>query len=270
MEEQNRVFRILKIITLLEGNHRKWNAKDISGILAISERTFHRDRKIIESLNIPIYFNKELNTYDILDTFQFKPPKLSKEEAIALLLIGQVFEKINFPYFAELETAISKIMNSLPESIKNVLTEFNNTIKFESNPKVNLSKHRDTIKKISIAINECSAISIIYYSLSRDETSKREVDPYSIFYKNGAAYLVGYCHMRDDIRLFRIDRIKENEILSRKFTRPQEYTLKSYVGNIWGVERGKEINVKIKFSGFAAKYVQEYNWHDTQQIDKID
>ncbi len=270
LQIKSRIYRILKIIILLEGNHKKWRAKDIADVMGISVRTFYRDKKIIERLNIPIYFDKELNTYDILDTFKFKPPKLSKGEAISLLLAGKAFDKRNFPYMGELETALAKIINSFPESIKNVIQKYEDTIIFESSPEVDLYDYKEIIRKISTTINECRTIKIVYYSLSSNKTSKRKIDPYNIFYKNGAAYLVGNCHSRKSIRLFRIDRIKEFEVTHEHFSIPENYSLSDYTGNVWGVERGEDFSVKIKFSGFAAHYVQEYKWHDTQMIQEID
>jgi predicted DNA-binding transcriptional regulator YafY len=46
-----------------------------------------------------------------------------------------------------------------------------------------------------------------YYSASSDRTRRREVDPYRLWYTDGALYLIGYCHRRKEVRMFAVDRI---------------------------------------------------------------
>ena len=68
MPDNNRLFRIIKIMMLLNKPYDHWNAKKFAGYFDISVRTFHRDKKMMEDLGIPIYYNKNLKEYKILDT----------------------------------------------------------------------------------------------------------------------------------------------------------------------------------------------------------
>lgn len=268
MIERNKIFRILKILTLLESGHKKWSAQDFADFFGINIRTFHRDRELMEKLGIPIYYDNTKRTYDILDTFRFAPPEITREEALALFLAGQAFEYENFPYQQELDTGLAKIINSLPGSIRKVLKGIENKISFQRNPGVDLSPFKEMIKELERAINTCKTIEITYYSLSRDSTNSRKVDPYTLFFNN-AGYLVGYCHLHNEIRIFRIDRVKDLKILNETFDRPCDYSIEDYLQNTWGVERGKVVEVKLLFSGFAAKFVKEFNWHPSQEIEVI-
>ncbi len=270
MSEKTRIFRILKLITLLEGRHKKWSASDLAKFFGISLRTFHRDRELMEELKIPIYFDKELDSYNIMDTFRFTPPELTKDEGLALLLVGRASQEDNFPYQQELETGLAKILNSLPDSIRQVLEGIEDKISFQRDQGVDLSGYQEQIKEIEKAINRCNTIKINYYSLSSNKSRERKVDPYSITFKKGAGYLVGYCYLHHEIRLFRIDRIDDFEVLKRTFNRPEDYSLMKYFNNVWGVERGKEVQIELLISGFAAKYIKEYNWHSSQEIEELD
>jgi len=51
---------------------------------------------------------------------------------------------------------------------------------------------------------------------SSDEISKRSISPTELFYDNGGWYLTGFCHKRNEKRTFRLDRIKEIELLKQE------------------------------------------------------
>ena len=69
------------------------------------------------------------------------------------------------------------------------------------------------LETLAEAVLRRKRISMKYYTIHRDETVTREVDPYGIGYagqawNKGAWYLVGHCHLRNAPRVFKIDRIK--------------------------------------------------------------
>jgi proteasome accessory factor C len=56
----------------------------------------------------------------------------------------------------------------------------------------------------------------------RDERTTREVDPHRVSADHGQWYLVGYDHLREDERLFRVDRVVSVEVLDVTFDPPEE------------------------------------------------
>jgi proteasome accessory factor C len=65
-------------------------------------------------------------------------------------------------------------------------------------------------------------VRIDYYAHGRDERATRDVDPYRVYADHGQWYLVGYDHLRDEERLFRIDRVVEVQLLEETFDPPKE------------------------------------------------
>ncbi|MEZ4570558.1 MAG: WYL domain-containing protein [Thermomicrobiales bacterium] len=55
------------------------------------------------------------------------------------------------------------------------------------------------------------------------EESRREIDPYGLVYLMQRWYLVGYCHLRDDLRMFRLDRIAHCRTLETTFAPPHGF-----------------------------------------------
>ena len=69
------------------------------------------------------------------------------------------------------------------------------------------------------AVGEQRGVRLRYRSGWSGET-EREVDPYSVMNREGYWYAVGHCHLRGCMRLFRVDRIFEAEMLDETFARP--------------------------------------------------
>jgi predicted DNA-binding transcriptional regulator YafY len=69
-----------------------------------------------------------------------------------------------------------------------------------------------------------------YRSAQGDET-EREVDPYGVAYRGGAWYAVGHCHLRHDLRSFRLDRVSEVEPLPKSFGRPADFDVLGYLAD---------------------------------------
>ena len=86
--------------------------------------------------------------------------------------------------------------------------------------------------EVMVPVREAAAgrrqVEIDYYAFGRDEWTRRVVDPYAVFSASGQWYLSAYCHMVDDERLFRLDRVRSVTTLATGFrppTRPPELTV---------------------------------------------
>ena len=58
------------------------------------------------------------------------------------------------------------------------------------------------------------------------------MDPYHLLYRGGQFYLIGYSHERDDVRVFRVSRIRGKVGYSSKaehdFNRPEDFDPRMY------------------------------------------
>lgn len=270
MEVNNRIFRIIKTIMLLNEPYKHWEAKDFANYFGVSERTFHRDKKIMEELGVPIYYDNHLKEYKILDNFRFKAPNLDQKETEAVLMAAKEYQNRSFPMKKELESGLAKVYNSLPEFLKNSMGSYIKNYEIISDPFVDLEEHQQKFEELKKAINNGNRILINYYSMSSDQTTERKLDPYNLFFNNGAPYLYAFCHLRAEKRIFRIDRIKEIKLTAEEFVLPSDFSLADELDNAWGVEQGKEeMEVEVKFIGRAARFVPEYHWSDKQEIKEL-
>src|SRR4029077_6045675 len=72
------------------------------------------------------------------------------------------------------------------------------------------------------AVMEHRAVDLEYYTYSRDALTRRRVDPHLVFASLGHWYVSGYCHLAEDRRLFRLDRIKTAELTDEAFVAPED------------------------------------------------
>jgi len=70
---------------------------------------------------------------------------------------------------------------------------------------------KETMEVLNRAIVEERCVEIDYYSLNQGKFTKRKIKPHDIERKGGRAYLNAFCHLRNDDRVFRVDRIKRIE-----------------------------------------------------------
>ena len=116
------------------------------------------------------------------------------------------------------------------------------------------------LAKLEGAISKQRTVKFEYWSISRDETSERSLNPYALMPDNGVWYVVGHDLERDDIRTFRVSRIRgEIKFATRRerdFRTPVEFDIELYrgrppwqVGDIIGEAR-------IEVPGETAWWVQ--------------
>ena len=88
------------------------------------------------------------------------------------------------------------------------------------------------LSKIETAISRRKTIEFTYYTIERDATEKRKVDPYHLVYRGGQFYLIGHSHEREAVRVFRLSRIQGKVSYASKaehdFTAPEDFDRRDY------------------------------------------
>ena len=66
-------------------------------------------------------------------------------------------------------------------------------------------------------------------SVGSARTTHRKVDPFQVLAMNGGFYLIGFCHVRREVRAFAMDRIKNFSILDETFQMREDFNLEEYL-----------------------------------------
>lgn len=86
----------------------------------------------------------------------------------------------------------------------------------------------ETYPQLEAAIEKRQVVHVEYYSMDREEVNERQVEPYFLEKRYNYHILIGYCRWREDIRLFRVDRIKSLEALEETFAMPLNFQADNY------------------------------------------
>ena len=99
---------------------------------------------------------------------------------------------------------------------------------------------------------------ILYLKPGDPEPEEREVDPYSIVYGSGKWYVIGYCHLREAIRAFRVDRLLRASVLEFDYTVPEDFDPVAYVSGGRVFKSDSEEDVLVHYSPRVAPWVREH------------
>ncbi|MCL7960806.1 MAG: WYL domain-containing protein [marine benthic group bacterium] len=99
---------------------------------------------------------------------------------------------------------------------------------------------------------------LLYLKPNDPQAEEREVDPYSLVYGSGKWYVIGYCHLRDGIRAFRVDRVLRASLLESNYAVPGDFDPTSYVADGRVFRSESAADVLVQYSSAVAPWVREH------------
>jgi predicted DNA-binding transcriptional regulator YafY len=245
---------------------------DLVRDLEVSKRTVERDIEVLRDFfRAPIAFDRKRCGYIYEDPdFCLDSPdmRLTEGEFIAMFVAHRLMGEVSaFPGHDLCRRAMEKLAGLLPSAVPEKAEQIDQIISFgipalRGDP---LSLE-ETCARISGAIQERRTITVRYYSASARKETTRLIDPYHLRYSQSAWYLVGYCHTRKEVRTFAVDRMSSLGFQEETFEIPEGFSLEDYFGKSWRIERGEPFKARVRFSPQVARYIQERQWHPSQQV----
>jgi predicted DNA-binding transcriptional regulator YafY len=232
-------------------------------------RTVRRDLEALEAVGFPLVVEKHngVTRWRLMEGFRDIPALgFSATELMALLLSRNLLKPLEGTEIAEsLNSALSKASAALPPQGHEYVRSMEQMFTVGLGPHKNYREHKQTINLISQAIDKRRTVQMRYYSASRDGISRREVDPYHLWFAAGGLYLIAYCHLRKDVRLFAVERIRTIALTDHPYQLPLGFNVQEYVQDALNVMRGRRIEVELLFSKKAAAWLKDKSWHLSQE-----
>jgi predicted DNA-binding transcriptional regulator YafY len=236
---------------------------------ACHPRTVRRDLEALEA-NFPLYTERVEGRSRWRFVEGFKAPTLafSPTELMSLVFSRDLLRPLAGTHVKEsLDSALNKVTAALPHEALAYVREMHRWLSVGIGPHKSYREHRHTIEQLARAISMKRTVQMRYYSASRNVTSRREVDPYRLWYAAGALYLVGYCHLRKEVRMFAVDRVRSLATTNRPCQLPLGFDLDAYVQDALVVMRGEPIEVELLFGRQTAAWVKDRQWHPSQRLE---
>lgn len=257
----NRIDRLTAIIIFLQG--RKYVPIDeIADRYGISERTAYRDLKALEEAGVPIGIETGKGYY-ILRGYHLPPVVFSKGEAMSLLAAERLMQQWNNTELGKAyHSALDKIRSTLPPEEKDFFEAMDDHVG-TLYPEVIHTELADSniFSFLQQAIFKNEIIEIKYKRPYGEEILNRKIEPLGLLVRGRNWYLAGWCRLRDDYRMFRLDRFETYKTTGEKLPSPPVHTLKEF--HELTLHREHELKeVTVWFRKDMAGYVgdQKY-WH---------
>lgn len=251
----NRTDRLLAIVLELQGKGRQ-RAEDLAETFETSKRTIYRDIQALGEAGVPL-ISIPGRGYSLMEGYFLPPLSFTADEA-TMLLLGSDFMAQNFDaqYRTAAQSAGRKIEGVLPEKLRGEVHYLQNSIRFVSSAALETSPQAEMLQQLRRAIIERSTVRFRYHTRysanGKNIESERDADPYGLAHFLGSWHLVAYCHLRQDIRNFRLDRMESLQVLSKTFTRPTDFKMQDSRQS-----NSRTIHVRVLFDKEVTRWVQE-------------
>lgn len=220
--------RVLTVLELLQARGRL-SGREIAERLEVDLRTVRRYVTMLQDLGIPVEAERGRHGgYRLRPGFRLPPLVFTDDEALAIMLGLLAARRLGLVATAStVESAVAKLERVLPPDVRARVFAVQETLTLDPvrGPAVPATA---TVLTLATAVNEGRRVAMRYAS-GRGEETERLVDPYGLVHMVGRWYAPGYCHLRHDLRLFRIDRITNIELLDTAFQRPPRFDPLAFV-----------------------------------------
>ncbi|NLC06570.1 MAG: WYL domain-containing protein [Syntrophomonadaceae bacterium] len=247
--------------------------KELAERTEVSERQIYRDLQAIENdLRVPLV-RREGNGKTIRVSLKYGYlPSLSPEKATVIFL----------SMLQQKGSALSGHLNEIKNSLISTL------FKYHYNPRqlaveklqerIHLVEetltepHRtgEVFIKLVQAVRDSYQVKLWYYVGYSGEETERVVEPYGLICKRQNWYLIGRCLMRDAIRVFRVDQIRDVIAYNNNsFEYPEDFSVTEYMDPCWGVINDQDCHyIRLRFSGRFAYRIRNMLYHHSQRVEE--
>ena len=236
-------------------------------------RTIRRDLEALEIVGVPLVTERSdgQTRWKLMEGFRNIPALgFSPTELMSLVFSRNLLKPLEGTVIqSSLSSALNKMAAALPQQGHAYVRDMEQIFSVGRMQYKSYREHRETIDRISRAISQARTAQIRYYSAARATTTRREVDPYRLWYAGGGLYLIAHCHLRKDVRMFAVERIRSISLTDHPYQMPLGFNVEEYVQDALMVMRGRRLEVELVFSKGAAAWVKDKLWHPSQEATLI-
>jgi proteasome accessory factor C len=227
--ERERLPRLLALVPYLQA-HNGIAIEEAAADFGISEDQLRRDLQLLWMCGLPghgpgdlIDLSFEGATISVLfDAGMSRPLRLTAEEALPLVVaLRTLAEMPGVTDRDAVERALAKVESAASGSVE------------AETVAVEVDRVTQLLPVLQRAIDDGRALALRYYTATRDETTERTVDPMRLFEMDGRSYLEAWCRRAEGMRVFRVDRIDQADVLDEAANPPPEAELRDLTEGVY-------------------------------------
>ncbi len=261
--------RIYELHQLLTSRRYPVSRVTLQHELECSESTVRRTvRQLRDNLGAPLVYDRQHNGYIYRPgengPFELPGVWFSPQETHALLTAHQLLDNLQ-------PGILSSHISSLTARLKTLLTQHHpghadvgnriRILQIAARP-IALEHYR----AIASAVVERRQLRILYHGRERDVTTERTVSPQRLIHYRSNWYLDAFCHLRNQLRSFALDRLQPIETLTTPAEDITDEKLDAHFTKSYGIFAGQpKHTAHLRFTPQAARWVADEQWHPQQQ-----
>ena len=266
----NRAERLLRIERILYDAPPEGLAPgQVAERCKINRSTVWRDIKSLENNGVPIW--KEKGHYGILREQYVTSVRLNLHEATALFLATRLLSRYSDENHPHVARAMEKLAAAMPKDMMQQHIQRAADLVRERRERPEFTR---MLERLTEAWAERKQVRLWQRADDKQPAKVRLFEPYFLEPSGVgyALYVIGYDHLRQDIRTFKVERLQRVEVTDDHFQVPKDFDPYRYLHNAWGINwgSGEQIEVRLKFPpGRVTQRVKESEWHITQAVEDL-
>lgn len=259
MGKVNNALRMLAILR----SRKKVTRKELAEELEVDIRQITRYKEDLEYAGVTIteikgrYGGYILENKDYLLNLE-----LSDKESLALSKTKDYLKDQGLHFYNDLSSAIEKIKAINPKD-----NNYNSESIYSKGIKIKANHEEESEKWLTINDGIINNRKVrIKYMDSKGCCTERIVQPYKLYTYYGSNYFIGKCEERNELRQFKLVRIKNIELLEDRFIK-DDFDINEYLKNSIGLFKDKNYKIKLKITYPYAMGFKEYSWTEEESIE---
>lgn len=221
-ESPKRFDRIIAILIQLQSK-KIVKAQELADRFEVSLRTIYRDIRTLEASGVPIYGEAGVG-YSLVDGYRLPPVMFTREEASSFIAAEKLMQKfIDKELGQHYQSAMFKLKSVLQNSDKDWVSNIESNVLIQ--PTMGNLFNENVPNAMAIlfkSIADKTQVKLNYQAFEAETSSERTIEPVGIFHDHNNWYVLGFCHLRNDYRQFRADRIEGIQKTDLAFTKEHQ------------------------------------------------
>lgn len=216
--------RLISILTLLKSK-RLITGNEMAEKFGVSLRTIYRDVRKLEEAGVPV-ITEEGRGYSIMDGYTMSPVRFEQKEVNALITAEKIIAKTkNKSLIENFGEALVKIKSTFQSNMQTKSELLEAKMLVFSTTKNSIQSN--ALSVLQMAMTNFCMMKIKYQKVHTGEISEREIEPAAMYCIDEIWIVVAWCHLRNDYRNFRVDKVLDYKLLNQKFE-DRKFDLREY------------------------------------------
>ena len=219
--------RLLTVLELLQ-SRTNVSGVELAETLEVEVRSVRRYVTMLRDMGIPVESEKgRYGSYSLRPGYRLPPLMFNESEILAVILGLMAVKRLGMATGGGSESASTKVLRVLPDDLRDRVRAFQGVLTLDMPAYQAVSE--EVLAQFSLGAYQRLRLWVQYLGGSRGSATERAIDVYGLVYRTGFWYAVAYCHLRQDLRVFRLDRVRRIRLLEDSFTPPPDLDTLEYL-----------------------------------------